>query len=419
MTIHHPDKLARSQKTQKTLPAKPLVWLDACLARLLRHRFGNLDHGHLFICLPSSLCLELGQPKTEPIHITIHSYRVLWPLLSAHPLSLSESYLQGHWSCSNLTALLKIFQDNRSLLHGLAGKNKWISLLAKLYHLSRANTKQGSRRNIHDHYDLGNEFYALWLDETMSYSSAYKLLKEKEPNLKAAQKCKYARILDLAKVQDKSKILEIGCGWGSMAIEAAKAGHQVNAITLSSEQLTFAQERIQQQNRQDRVQLSLCDYRDVKGQYDAILSIEMLEAVGKANWPTYFRQIKERLKPGGRAVIQVIVMADEHYAFYEKNVDFIQRHIFPGGFLPCPRAIKEQIAAQSLTLEHEEYFGQDYEITLKHWRKAFLGNWPAIKNLGFDERFKRLWTYYLCYCEAGFAKKSINVGFFVLQKPND
>ncbi|HAT84900.1 MAG TPA: class I SAM-dependent methyltransferase [Rhizobiales bacterium] len=392
-------------------------WKDKLLAALLKRCFDSVQHGHLTIALPGGELLSFGSAQASSLHISITSHKVLSALFSAHPLALAESYLQGHWHCADLTALFRLFQRNRSDLLDLVSKDKWTALLARLYHARRANSKKGSRRNISDHYDLGNDFYEFWLDESMSYSSAYQMQNCSKTELIEAQERKYEHILDLAQVPDNGKILEIGCGWAAMAATAAKRGHQLDGVTLSKEQLHYAQSQLREQNLDHLAKLSLTDYRDIKGNYDAIVSVEMLEAVGEANWPTYFKQIKESLKPGARAVIQVIVIKDEHFDFYRYNVDFIQRYVFPGGFLPCPKAMKEQIASQGLRLEKEEYFGKDYELTLQQWRKDFLKNWSAIKQLGFDERFKRLWTYYLCYCEAGFAEESLDVGFYVIQKP--
>ncbi|MCV6548285.1 MAG: cyclopropane-fatty-acyl-phospholipid synthase family protein [Cohaesibacter sp.] len=429
MTMHQttppPSQTAKSVGYQSTKPKTAGLtksWLDKALSKLLKLCFGSLKYGHLIIHLPAGTLVELG-PKTTPSHIVqieISSYSVIKALLSAHPLALADSYIKGHWHCTDLTALFILFQKNRTLLDGLSDNGKLTGFFARLYHASRANTKKGSRRNIHDHYDLGNDFYALWLDPTMSYSSAYQLKGEQMADLEQAQKRKYEHILNLAHVPQNANLLEIGCGWGGMAEKAAQKGHKLHGVTLSKEQLTFAEQRLRNQHLSHLTSLSLTDYRDIegKGQYDAIVSIEMLEAVGEENWPTYFAKIRDCLKPGGRAVVQVIVIADEHYEHYKKNVDFIQRYIFPGGFLPCPNSMKEQITAQGLKLEVEEYFASDYQATLHHWRKAFLKNWTAIKPLGFDERFKRVWNYYLCYCEAGFAEKSIDVGFFVIQKPD-
>ncbi|WP_373235789.1 class I SAM-dependent methyltransferase [Cohaesibacter celericrescens] len=415
---HHPMQ-AKSQSALSKMDAQSSkrslqdrVW-QALLTRML----SGLKGGALVVSLPSGCHLTFGESGFAPIVISVTSNRLLFKVFSGNPLALAEGNLQGYWSCSDQVALFILLQKNRHILDR-ALRSDWLTrLMAKYQHKGRSNTRTGSRRNIAFHYDLGNDFYRLWLDETMTYSAAYGLSGTSQDDLVQAQLKKYARVLELLDLDSQSSVLEIGCGWGSMALTAAAAGHKVKGVTLSREQLAFAQDKVIQKGLAEQVDLSLTDYRDVAGVYDGIVSIEMIEAVGQENWPEYFQKIRQSLKPGGRAVIQAITIADDHFDHYRNNVDFIQHYIFPGGFLPSPQGLEEEAAKQGLLIKQQEFFGADYARTLAHWRQAFLSHWPEIEALGFDARFKRMWLYYLDYCEAGFWQGSIDVGFFVIEKP--
>jgi len=288
----------------------------------------------------------------------------------------------------------------------------------RLFHFAHRNSRRGSRENIAFHYDLGNAFYAQWLDPHLIYSSA--LHATGGESLEEAQALKLQRIVELLDLKAPMSVLEIGCGWGALALALAGApgsrGTHVTGLTLSAEQLAHAQQRVAGERLEAQIELRLQDYRDVQGRYDRIVSIEMLEAVGERYWPTYFDTLRHRLKPGGLAVVQVITIADAHFEHYRTHTDFIQRFIFPGGMLPSPSAMKTLAERAGLTMETAVTFGESYAITLVEWRRRFLLAWPAIEALGFDTAFRRLWEYYLCYCEAGFRAGRVDVGLYTLAR---
>jgi len=287
-------------------------------------------------------------------------------------------------------------------------------LANRLAHSLNANTKSGSRRNIEAHYDLGNEFYRQWLDSSMLYSSA--VFDETTSTLEDAQANKLRRIAEKLHLSGGETILEIGCGWGALATHLAREHDaKVTGITLSPSQLAFANDAVTKADQSDRIDLRLQDYRDTHGRYDRIVSIEMFEAVGEAYWPSYFETLKSCLKPGGRAVLQVISIDEDRFETYRRKADFIQRYIFPGGFLPSQNAIEKSVEKSGLKLCEKELFGISYARTLAEWRLRFDAKWQTIALLGFDDRFRRLWDYYLCYCEAGFAEGAIDVGFYVIE----
>ena len=284
----------------------------------------------------------------------------------------------------------------------------------RLRHRLRANTRRGSRDNIAFHYDLGNDFYKLWLDADLNYSSG--IYASGNESLEEAQAAKVARILDLLETEEGSRVLEIGCGWGALALAIAhRRRARVTGLTLSAEQLSHASRRVNEEGVHESVALRLQDYRDVRGSYDRIVSIEMLEAVGQAFWPDYFRVLRERLRPHGHAVLQVITIADEYFDRYSERADFIQRFIFPGGMLPSWGALQSQAKGAGLTIERAATFGQSYARTLSHWRERFLRAHEAVESAGFDASFRRLWEYYLCYCEVGFRSGRVDVGLYVVR----
>ncbi|WP_370978566.1 class I SAM-dependent methyltransferase [Agaribacterium sp. ZY112] len=355
-----------------------------------------------------------GQPCAD-VHIKRN--RAFIKLFMGGINGWSEAYIDDDWSSSDLSALVEWALSNEKQLKSLSKAQYLIRSLHTLYHKRRDNNRKGSRKNISAHYDLGNDFYKLWLDKTMTYSSA--LFSSKEQSLEQAQSNKYQRILELLKHQKGQSILEIGCGWGGFAHEAAKTFEsQVHGITLSSEQLKWGQHLAKEQGLDELISLELRDYRDLQGQYDSIVSIEMFEAVGENHWDSYFSQLKKRLKPGGRAVLQIITIDNERFKQYRKSADFIQRYVFPGGMLPSIEALESKFCKHQFKLVHKQLFGKDYAETLRLWTKLFQENWHNIENQGFDERFKRLWNYYLAYCEGGFEQGSIDVGFYVLEHDN-
>ncbi len=282
----------------------------------------------------------------------------------------------------------------------------------RLRHRRNANTKTGSRRNIGFHYDLGNDFYRLWLDRSMTYSSA--LYETPEQSLEDAQQAKHRQIVDLLALRGGERVLEIGCGWGSLIGPLLHRGAQVTALTLSEQQLAYAQVVADRDSQRGHVELRLQDYRDVTGSFDRIVSIEMLEAVGEEYWPVYFTTLRARLRPGGKAVLQVITIREERFAGYRKGADFIQRYIFPGGLLPTKTIIREEAARAGLTLATATSFGDSYAVTLAEWRRRFLTAWREIEQLGYRPSFRRLWEYYLSYCEAGFRTRDLDVGLYVI-----
>ena len=386
-------------------------WVNKALTAAVLRLASKLRHGHLTLVLPDgSVHRFRGKVKGPAAEVRIHRPAALRRLVFGGDIGFAESYMDGHWETPDLHALMVLAERNQAeLARGLRGAALalWLN---RAYHRLRANSRRGSRRNIAYHYDLGNAFYSRWLDPGMTYSSA--LFEQSGQSLAEAQAAKYRRIGELAGLQPGASVLEIGCGWGGFMEHAAGLGAQVRGLTLSREQLSYANHRMERLGLAGLAQAELTDYRDSVGQYDALVSIEMLEAVGEGNWPRYFQTLRERLKPGAAAVVQVITIADDRFADYRARTDFIQRHIFPGGMLPCPSALHRQAVAAGLEIDHAETFGSSYARTLAQWRAAFLAAWPEIQPLGFDERFCRLWEYYLCYCEAGFESGAIDVGIY-------
>ncbi|WAC71741.1 cyclopropane-fatty-acyl-phospholipid synthase [Roseateles sp. SL47] len=334
-------------------------------------------------------------------------------------LGLAFSFRDGDWSTPDLTALLSFGLANESALKSQGrsrGPARWLGLLL---HRANANTRRRSRDNISAHYDLGNRFYEQWLDPSMLYSSAlYGPGAAPGMSLEAAQQQRLDHIVSLLDVRAGQRVLEIGCGWGTLAATlAARCGAEVVGLTLSTEQLAFAQERARQFQVADRVDLRLQDYRDVGDRYDRIVSIEMIEAVGEAYWPVYFQTLHDRLQPGGVAVLQAITINEAHFEAYRASPDFIQRCIFPGGMLPTPERMAAEAQRVGLTFKTDVRFGLDYARTLAEWRHRFLAQWPSIEALGFDLPFKRIWEYYLSYCEAGFLAGRVDVGLYRLERP--
>jgi cyclopropane-fatty-acyl-phospholipid synthase len=387
--------------------------VHALLQRLLR----ALRHGTLTIELPGGQRLQgRGRESGPQAVLRLHRWRPLWRLLAQGDLGLAVAWRQGDWSSPDLPALLLLGALNEQAWQAtLQGAGPWRAL-ARLWHLAHANTRRGSRHNIAFHYDLGNAFYAQWLDPSMQYSSA--LYATGRETLEEAQAAKLDAVLRLLDVPAGARVLEIGCGWGTLATTLAqRSGARVTGLTLSTEQLAHAQALAERTGVADRVDLRLQDYRDVGGRYDRIVSIEMFEAVGERYWPVFFRMMAERLKPGGRAGLQVITIQDRMFPAYRRTPDFIQRHVFPGGMLPPPKRLAELGRRVGLPVAFERVFGLDYARTLAEWRQRFRTAWPAIEPLGFDERFKRLWEFYLHYCEAGFRAGTIDVRQIVFAAP--
>jgi cyclopropane-fatty-acyl-phospholipid synthase len=337
-------------------------------------------------------------------------------LLRAGNTGFAEAYMEGQWSTPDLATLLKILNENMILYRQHLETVAFMKYFTRILHALRPNSRRGAQRNIHAHYDLGNEFYRQWLDPSMTYSSA--LFDGRGRNLEDAQENKYKALAEQIGLGPDHHVLEIGCGWGGFAEYAARhIGCQVTGITISREQLVFGQKRIQASGLSDKVDLKYCDYRDVDRQYDRVVSIEMFEAVGEKYWPVFFDKLRACLKPGGRAGLQIITIEDARFETYRKNADFIQRYIFPGGMLPSPDKLKQAVRAANLRLSDQKDFAKDYAETLARWRAQFLHAWPDIQSIGFDGRFKNMWEYYLAYCEAGFSTGSIEVSHFTLDRP--
>jgi cyclopropane-fatty-acyl-phospholipid synthase len=381
------------------------------LASLLARMMRRLEYGSLSVTLPNGQRLVARGAQDGPAgHVHLHRWRSLRRLLIGGDIGFAEAYIDGDWSSPDLTALIETAARNQTALPGVEGGALPSRLFHRIRHLIRANTLTGSRRNIMSHYDLGNDFYSLWLDPGMSYSSA--LFTKAAESLESAQTAKQNRVLDLLSIEQGQSVLEIGIGWGGLAERLIRAGGHVTGVTLSPSQLSYAAARLRASGLV--ADLHLQDYREIDGSFDRIVSIEMLEAVGEEWWPVFFQRLRERLAPGGVAVLQTITIADDRFAAYRRAADFIQRHVFPGGMLPAPSILNEQIARAGLMVDRVEMFGESYATTLKIWRERFEQAWPQIAELGFPPRFKRLWEYYLSYCEAGFRAGAIDVGLWRL-----
>jgi cyclopropane-fatty-acyl-phospholipid synthase len=384
-------------------------------ARVFQHWLRDLHYGRLKIVLPSGEAVEQTglHPGPEAV-IVVKRWRLLLRLLAAGDIGFAEGYLNEDWSTPDLAALLRLGACNVEALAAAVQGNPAIQWVNRIRHHLNTNSRRGSRRNIEAHYDIGNDFYKAWLDPSMLYSSG--VYDERTQTLEAAQRNKLDRIREKLDIPVGANVLEIGCGWGALAVDLAQAADAgVTGITLSPSQLAWAKNLSELSGVSDRVSLQLTDYRDLQGSFDRIVSIEMFEAVGERYWPDYFATLKRSLKPGGRAVLQIISIEEKRFDRYRRKADFIQKYIFPGGFLPSDTALEAQVARSGLAMVEVEHFGRSYARTLAEWRARFNANWGSISALGFDNRFHRLWNYYLAYCEAGFEDGRINVGFYTIE----
>lgn len=376
----------------------------AMLTLATRARYGRL---HIVLPDRQQATFSPGEPGPDAA-MHIHHPRMARRFLSGGAVGFAEAYIDGDWSTPDLSKLLTFMSMNRPVIEAHMQGKGWYRLARRLQHAFRANTKSGSRRNIAAHYDLGNDFYAQWLDPTMTYSSA--MFRDEAEDLATAQKNKYDRIADQVGAGPDRHLLEIGCGWGGFAMHVAKTrGAHVTSLTISQAQHDEAKRRVFEAGLSDKIDVRLQDYRDIDGQYDGIASIEMFEAVGEKYWPAFFGKVRDSLDHGGRAALQIITIDDNDFARYRRGVDFIQRYIFPGGMLPSLTELRRQVDGAGLAVEDVHGFGQCYAATLAEWRQRFLNAWPTIKPMGFDEQFRRMWEYYLSYCEAGFRTASIDV----------
>ncbi len=389
-------------------PAGRAGWNTPAL-RILVGMASNLSRGRLRVVAPDGRARTFGTDDGTGLQATlvVRRPRIVYRVLKGGALGFAEAYLDGDVDTPDLEALLRLLLVNYEAIAERWRAGPWVRLASTLAHRLRWNTRRGSRKNIRAHYDLGNAFYALWLDPSMTYSAA--LFRDAD-DLERAQLEKYRNLAGMVGLTPGQHVLEVGCGWGGFAVAAAREfGCRVTALTISEEQLAWAQRRVAEAGLGDRVEVRFQDYRDVEGRFDAIVSIEMFEAVGEAYWSVYFDKLRALLAPGGRCGLQVITIDDRWFEGYRRNVDFIQRYVFPGGMLPSSRALREAAGAAGLVAGEHLRFGRDYARTLRGWAERFEASWPQICELGFDERFRRLWSYYLAYCEAGFTAGSIDV----------
>ena len=391
------------------------TWFQDLRMRFIGRLLPSLRSGRLQIVCPGGAIINrVGSEPGPDATVVLHSWRAIRRLVSGGDVGFAESWIDGEWTSPDLTALIRLGIRNSETVDSKIHGSIFARAANRLAHMRNANSKRSSPRNIQAHYDLGNDFYRLWLDPSMLYSSA--LWDSTASTLEDAQQNKLNRICEILQLQGTESILEIGCGWGALAAKlASKQQTHVTGITLSPAQLDWARDEISARGLCDRVDLRLQDYRDVEGTFDRVVSIEMLEAVGEAYWPVYFSTVARSLNPGGSAVIQVITMAEDRYESYRTEVDFIQKHIFPGGFLPSKTALRGAIEHAGLREVRSEAFGPSYARTLAEWRHRFHAHWDQISRLGFDDRFRRLWDYYFCYCEAAFCEGTVDVGLYTLE----
>jgi cyclopropane-fatty-acyl-phospholipid synthase len=415
----------RDRTTQRTfsraevLPSQPVsrgfgarvrwvrdgVFLKVC-ARTLR----NVHAGRMHLTLPSGRFAVIGSGDSVQADLHLRSFAAFWNSLRRGSLGFAEAYMDDTVQTHDLREVFRFFLANRQALAAAWRGQFKVRREDRRYHLTRANTRSGSRANIQAHYDLGNAFYAPWLDQSMTYSSA--IYRSDRETLEHAQAHKLDRIVEELQLFPGARVLEIGCGWGALAVRMAEAGAHVTAITISDEQFRMTTERVAAAGLMDRVDIKLIDYRDLNGRFDRLVSIEMIEAVGEENWTTYFKTLRERLKPDGHAVIQAITIAPDAFETYRAKADFIQRYIFPGGMLPTEDILAQQADRAGLGYRPLQRFGVSYARTLAEWRGRFEARWPELKALGFDDRFYRMWIYYLTYCEVGFEKGATDVGLY-------
>ena len=369
----------------------------------------DMNSGRLDFALPDGRIFRAEGKNAGPVaQVDIHNPEVFARLIREGDLGFSDAYLEHWWSTPDLQAFMDwVHADNDDLYDGFPGMGL-VRFYEKLRFWLQSNSKRQARKNISHHYDLGNDFYGLWLDETMTYSSA--LFTSGQESLEAAQIAKYASMVDQMGVKEGDHVLEIGCGWGGFAEYAAKErGLKVTGLTISKEQLEYSKKRIESKGLQDKVNIKLQDYRDEKGRYDGIASIEMFEAVGQKYWPVYFETIKNCLHPGRQATLQIITVQDSRWEVYQRGVDFIQKYIFPGGMLPSPNALKAEVQNAGLSVVKSKEFGLSYSQTLRRWHDVFNAKWDQAAALGFDDRFRRMWNFYLTSCAATFESGNCDV----------
>jgi cyclopropane-fatty-acyl-phospholipid synthase len=385
-------------------------------ARLFLTLLNNIRHGHLELIRPDDTRMVFGDAHAAAgAALKLHDWRACQRILRAGDIGFAEAYAAGWLDTPDLTALLRLALRNEVALDKLVFGGALARCWYRLRHWLRPNTRKGSQRNIHAHYDIGNDFYRLWLDPSWTYSSAI-FDGDYSQTLQRAQQRKYQRIIDTLQLQPGQRVLEIGCGWGGFAEQAAQQGIHVHGVTISPSQLEIAQQRMQALNLHDRVKLELRDYRDVGGQYDAVVSIEMFEAVGEQYWPQYFQAVAARLRPGGQALVQSITIGEQYFPRYRSSTDLIQQYIFPGGMLPSVERFERVASRAGLHALQRYAFGRDYAETLRRWDAQCRATRSQITDQGFDEHFLRIWHMYFAYCEAAFDEGRTDVVQFLLQK---
>jgi len=396
---------------------KSTAWSTLASKSVLK-TLGLLRRGRLTITLPDGSSGAItGKETADGPHgiVDIHDMNVFKRLFRSGDIGLAEAYMANEFSTPDLTQVMHLAIVNETAFSEFIEGSFVARILRRFHHGRRSNTKIGSRKNIAHHYDLGNDFYQTWLDEGMTYSSA--LFADPKASLMDAQTAKYEALCNDLSIKPGDSVLEIGCGWGAFAEHAAKHhGAYVTAVTIAQEQFDFAQKRVQASGLNDQVTIKFQDYRDIKGQFDRIASVEMFEAVGESHWPTFFQTIKDRLAPKGAAALQVITIEEDRFQSYRSNPDFIQRYVFPGGMLPSTQRFHNAAASVGLSSRVTRSFGPDYAETLRHWQDTFDRAWDNIQELGFDERFRRMWAYYFSYCEVGFETGRIDVEHFLLNR---
>jgi cyclopropane-fatty-acyl-phospholipid synthase len=377
----------------------------------------EMENGQVDFVLPDGRHFRaVGKNPLPVAEIHIHNADLFARLIRDGDLGFCDAYLDEWWSTPDLQAFMDVAHANEDIYDSFPGMG-----LVRKYEALRfwlqSNSKKQARKNISYHYDLGNDFYKLWLDDTMTYSSA--LFEDgAQQSLEAAQTAKYASMVDQMGVQPGDHVLEIGCGWGGFAEYAAKErGLKVTCLTISKEQFKYAQERIDKAGLSDLVEFKLQDYRDERGIYDGIASIEMFEAVGEKYWPSYFNTLRDRLKPGKLATLQIITVQDRRWKIYKRGVDFIQKYIFPGGMLPSPSVLRQQVEKAGLGVVKSIEFGKSYDLTLRRWHVTFNEKWEEIAAMGFDERFKRMWNFYLTSCASTFDSGNCDVTQITVKRP--
>ncbi len=377
----------------------------------------TLENGRLEFTLPDGRLFRSEGAGPGPLaRIDIHNTDLFGRLIREGDLGFCEAYLDSWWTTPDLQAVMDlVHHDNDGVYDGFQGQ-KIVRLFERLRHWLRSNSREQARKNIAHHYDLGNEFYRLWLDETMTYSSA--LFVTGQESLERAQVMKYASMVDQMGAKPGDHVLEIGCGWGGFAeYAAAERGLRVTGLTISQAQYDYAIARMAKAGLSDRVTIKMQDYRDERGTYDGIASIEMFEAVGEKYWPVYFDQLRARLRPGGNATLQIITVQEKRYETYRKGVDFIQKYIFPGGMLPSKTVLRAEVERAGLRVLGSIEFGQSYSQTLRRWRETFNGRWGEVQSMGFDARFQRMWDFYLTSCAGAFRGGNCDVTQITVTRP--